>query len=105
MNSDNNQPVTAQQMDDRFEKQEIMLTQFLEQQNKQQTAEIMAYVGTKISKAIAKAIDNQNEVLKRHIEVVVEHVRDEVSGAYKDELVGIKERVAHVEERVGIARE
>lgn len=78
-----------------------MLSQYLERKFSEQSAELRDYVDKKIT----KAIDNQNAVIKRHMEVLVEHVRDEVGGAYKDELIDIKERLTRVEEHVGLARE
>lgn len=78
-------PVTKQEMEARFEKQEVLLEQSLDRQ----TDKIIKYVDQKF--------DEKFQEFKDHSEALVENVRDSVGGAYKDELELIKDRVTRLE--------
>lgn len=82
-------PVTKQEMEDRFEKQEAILQKSLDRQ----TDKLIKYVDQKF--------EEKFQELKDHSEVLVENVRDAVGGAYKDELELVKDRVTRLEQEGG----
>ena len=77
-------------MEDRFEKQEVML----QESQDRQTDKLIAYVD--------KKFDEKFEELKDYSEALVENVKAEVGGAYKDEFELVKDRVTRLERKAGI---
>lgn len=96
-------PVTKKQMEDRFEKQEVMLQKTLDRQ----TEEIKGYVDEtfdrKFDEKFEEKFNQKFEELKDFAETLVENVRAEVGGAYKDEMEVVKDRVTRLERHTGLA--
>lgn len=101
-------PVTKQEMEDRFEKQEVLLQQslgrqtdkiikYVDQKFDEKLAEHKGEVTLEIGKKIDQKFEEKFQELKDHSEALIENVRDAVGGAYKDELELVKDRVTRLE--------
>lgn len=88
-------PATKRQMEDRFEKQEVILQKTLDRQ----TDEIKSYV----DETFDRKFDEKFEELKDFAESLVENVRAEVGGAYRDEMELVKDRVTRLERKTGLS--
>lgn len=85
-------PVTQQWVEDRFEKQEMLI----EQNERRRTEELKQFIRDTVKEAISES----EERTKHHFDVVAENIHQDVAGANKDKVSLLENKSDEHEQRI-----